>query len=248
MIEVQKDGRVLMVKLNQPPVNVLDTAICKELSRQLGEYARDESLAAVILSGAGKCFSAGASVEEHRREYAEEMVTALTQACRRIAEMPVPVIAQVHGFCFGGAFELVMHCDFVEADPSAVFGVPEITLAFFPPLACSALPGIVGRQNAAQMIFTGDSVDAERALAMGIVQKIRPTAEWEKLIRRFNNTSAPVLRIAKEALRLALDEPQDRFAEDITQYLFLQKLYDVEDLNEGIACFMEKRKPQWQHR
>jgi cyclohexa-1,5-dienecarbonyl-CoA hydratase len=247
MINIERDERVLQIKLDLPPLNVLDTALCNELTSRLKEHSKDETLAAVVISGSGKCFSSGASVEEHKREYAADMVNALADCCEAIAGMPVPVVAQVHGFCFGGAFELVMYCDFVIADPGASFGVPEVTLAFFPPLACSALPGIVGRQNAAHLVFSGARVDAKRAMDMGIVQEITEQADWGKMVKRFNRTSAPVLRLAKEALAQGINSPEDRFARAITRDLFLDKLYRLEDVNEGIASFTEKRKPQWRH-
>jgi cyclohexa-1,5-dienecarbonyl-CoA hydratase len=241
-------NRVLHLKISLPPVNVIDTATCIELAQKLNEAANDDTISAVLLSGEGKCFSAGASVEEHKQEFAADMVAALTDACKALYNMPVPTVAMVHGFCFGGGLELALFCDFVVADPSAQLGVPEITLAFFPPLACSALPAIIGRQNAAHLIFTGEAVDAERALAMGLVQKIVPQEEWGKVARRFNKTSIPVLRLAKEAFHKGLESPADLFAGEISRNLFLDRLYKTEDVNEGIASFAEKRKPVWKHR
>jgi cyclohexa-1,5-dienecarbonyl-CoA hydratase len=248
MIEAEKIERVLHLKLNIPPVNVIDTAACKELCEKLKEAAADRSLAAVLLSGAGKCFSAGASVDEHEEKPAAEMLPAFADACRALYEMPVPTVALVHGFCFGGALELVMYADFVVADPSAKFSVPEITLAFFPPLACLALPGIVGRQNAAHLIFSGEAIDADRAYTMGLVQKIAPQVEWDKITGRFNKTSAPVLRLTKEAFKQGLKSPADEVHGRIVKDLFLDRLYKIEDVNEGIASFREKRKPEWKHR
>ena len=248
MIKVERDERVLHLKLNVPPVNVIDTAACKELTEKLKETASDETIAAVILSGEGKCFSAGASVEEHAETPAKEMIPAFTGACRALYQLPMPSVALVHGFCFGGALELVMYADFVIADPSAKFSVPEISLAFFPPLACLALPGIVGRQNAAHLIFSGETVDAERALTMGLAQQILEQSQWEKIPRRFNRISTPVLRLAKEAFKAGLKTPPDEFDGRIVNDLFLNRLYKIEDVNEGIASFGEKRKPQWKHR
>lgn len=248
MILAEKNERVLHLKLNIPPVNVIDTAACNELSEKLKEASRDETIAAVLLSGEGKCFSAGASVEEHREEPAKDMIPAFADACQALYQVPVPTVALVHGFCFGGGFELVMYADFITADPSAQFAVPEIKLAFFPPLACTALPGIVGRQNAAHLIFTGDTIDAQRALAMGLVQQIVEQSEWEKITKRFNKTSAPVLRLAKEAFKKGLKTPVDELQGDIVKDLFLDRLYKIEDVNEGISSFTEKRKPEWKHR
>lgn len=248
MIKVEKNERILYLKLSIPPVNVIDTAACKELTEKLKEAANDTSIAAVLLSGEGKCFSAGASVDEHEEKLAREMIFSFTDACKSLYEMPVPTAALVHGFCFGGAFELVMYADFIVADPSAKFGVPEITLAFFPPVACSALPGIVGRQNAAHLIFTGETIDAERALSMGIAQQIIEQSQWEKIARRFNKTSASALRLAKEAFKKGLNTPLDQFQGHIVKDLFLDRLYKIEDVNEGITSFREKRKPEWKHR
>lgn len=247
MIESERKERVLHLKLNIPPVNVIDTAACKELAEKLKEAAADETIAAILLSGEGKCFSAGASVEEHGEKLAKEMIPAFTGACKALYEMPVPTVALVHGFCFGGGFELILYADFIVADPTASFAVPEIKLAFFPPLACSALSGIVGRQNAAHLIFTGDTIDAERALSIGLVQKIVEQSGWDDLAKRFNKTSAPVLRLAKEAFKLGLKTPVEETDGKIVKDLFLERLYKIEDVKEGIASFAEKRKPSWKH-
>ncbi len=248
MILLEKNERVLDVKLNIPPVNVVDTAGCKALAEKLKEAAKDETIAAVLLSGEGKCFSAGASVEEHKKEPAQEMIPAFAAACQALYDMPVPTVALVHGFCFGGGFELALYADFIVADPGASFAVPEVKLAFFPPLACSALPGIVGRQNAAHMIFTGDTIDAQRAHTIGLVQQIVEQAEWGKIAKKFNRSSAPVLRLAKKALRAGLETPVKNVDSPITNDLFLKQLYEIEDVNEGITSFAEKRKPDWKHK
>jgi cyclohexa-1,5-dienecarbonyl-CoA hydratase len=248
MIESERKERVLHLKINIPPVNVIDTAACSELSAKLKEAAADESIAAVLLSGAGKCFSAGASVEEHEEKLAKTMIPAFSGVCKALYEMPMPTAALVHGFCFGGGFELAMYADFIIADATARFAVPEIKLAFFPPLACSALPGIVGRQNAAHLIFTGDAVDARRAYEMGLVQAIVEQSAWENIANRFNKTSAPVLRLAKEAFRQGIKTPVEETDGKIAKDLFLNRLYRIEDVKEGIASFAEKRKPAWKHK
>jgi cyclohexa-1,5-dienecarbonyl-CoA hydratase len=175
------------------------------------------------------------------------MLGAFAEACQALYDLPVPTVALVHGFCFGGGLELVLYCDYIIADPSAKFGVPEITLAFFPPMACAALAGIVGRQNAGHLIFTGESIKAERAHAIGLVQEISEQSAWTDVISRFNKTSAPVLRLAKEAFKLGLRTPLDESFGPLKD-LFLNRLYEIEDVSEGISSFNEKRKPQWKHR
>lgn len=248
MLVVEKKQRVLHLKVNIPPVNVLDTAGCRELAETLNEAVKDNTLAAVLLSGEGKCFSAGASVEEHKKEHADHMIGAFVEVCEILNEMPCPTAALVHGFCFGGAMELAMYCDFIVADPSAKFAVPEISLAFFPPFACSALHGIVGRQNAAHLIFTGETIDAERAFNIGLVQKIVEQSAWDELVQKFNNLSAPVLRLAKKSFRQGLKTPLEKVHGPIINEFFLDQLYEIEDVAEGIKSFGEKRKPEWEHK
>lgn len=247
MIDVLRRERVVHLVINAPPVNVLDAAILGELVERLGELESDESLAAVVLSGDGRCFSAGASVAEHRQDQAEGMLTALSRACLALPAFPAPVIAAVHGACLGGAMELISFCDFVIAAPDALLGQPEIKLAFFPPVACHKLPRLTGFQNAAYTILSGENLTADQALAMGLVQKILPKDEWAEIDNLFNGLSAPVLRITKQALAESVDQ---RSAErlEVFNELFLSKLYGLEDVAEGIQSFEERRRPEWKHR
>jgi cyclohexa-1,5-dienecarbonyl-CoA hydratase len=247
MISTEKIDRVLHLKINIPTLNVIDIETCNQLADNLKKAAQDPSLSCVMISGEGKCFSAGASVEDHEETKARDMISAFVNACRAILEHPVPVVALVHGFCFGGGLELVMYCDFVVADPDSKFGVPEIKLAFFPPFACSILEGIVGRQNASYLIYTGDTISASDSHRMGLVQRVLAQPEWNQMTSQFNGLSNPVLRLAKKALKLgqktAVEEAFDAIAND----LFINDLYKIEDVREGIASFREKRKAQWKH-
>jgi enoyl-CoA hydratase/carnithine racemase len=233
MIDVVRRERVVHLVINAPPVNVLDAAILGGLVERLGELETDDTVAAVVLSGEGRCFSAGASVVEHKQEQADGMLTALNAACLALPVFPAPVIAAVHGVCLGGAMELISFCDFVVAAPDAVFGQPEIKLAFLPPVACHQLPRLIGPQNAAYAVLSGDNIDAERAQAMGLVQKILPKDEWGEIDDLFNGLSAPVLRITKQALAKSMTEGAAE---------------RLEDVSEGIKSFEERRPPEWKHR
>ena len=245
MITATTDERVLLLTLEIPPVNVLDTAALTELSQQLA--ALDDGISAVILRGAGKCFSAGASVEEHQQALAGDMLGALGAAGVALANAPVPTLAQIHGSCLGGALELVLFCHYIIADPDATFAVPEIQLAFFPPLACYQLARLVGRQNAAHLILTGASVGAQRARELGLVQEILAQDDWGKTVTRLNRLSLPVVRLAKQAFLLGSGEADAGALAELNE-LFLTRLYQTEDVHEGIASFTEKRKPTWKHR
>ena len=247
MINVEQRERVVHMMIDAPPVNVLDAAILGELVERLGELEANETLAAVVLSGDGKCFSAGASVAEHKQEQAEGMVTGLAEACLALPAFPAPVIAAVHGACLGGAMELISFCDFVVAAPDAIFGQPEIKLAFFPPVALHQLPLLTGYQNAAYTILSGENLPADRAQSMGLVQKILPKDQWGEIDDLFNGLSAPVLRITKQALARSLTEGcEERL--DHFKALFMSELYRLEDVTEGIESFEERRPPEWKHR
>lgn len=243
MINVTRNERVVTVAIDCPPVNVLGAKALNELNGELQELVADDSIAAVLLMGAGRCFSAGASVEDHEKERAPGMIAALTDVCQTLAELPMATVALVHGPCMGGGLEVALFCDFIVADPGAKFGVPEITLAFFPPFACYQLPKLTGRQNANYLALTGETIDVPAAQAMGLVQKVSEKDEWGRVEKRFNRLSLPVLRMTKQALRKGLTEGLEAQTD-----LFLGPLYEIEDLKEGIASFAEKRRPEWKHR
>lgn len=247
MIDVVRRERVVHLLINAPPVNVLDAATLRELVVRLGELESDDSIAAVVVSGEGRCFSAGAAVADHKQDQAEGMLTALAEGCKALAEFPAPVVAAVHGACLGGALELASYCDFVVAAPDAVLGQPEIKLAFFPPVACHRLPRLTGYQNAAFTILSGENLTGDQAMAMGLVQKILPKDEWTEIDDLFNGLSAPVLRVTKHALIESLDEQSAERLEFFKE-MFMAKLYELEDVAEGIASFEERRRPEWKHR
>ena len=247
MIDVVRRERVVHLVINAPPVNVLDGAILTELVERLGKLESDDTVAAVVLSGEGRCFSAGASVAEHKQDQAEGMLTALNEACLALPAFPAPVVAAVHGACLGGAMELISYCDFVVAAPDSTLGQPEIKLAFLPPVACHKLPRLTGFQNAAYTILTGENLTADQALMMGLVQKILPREEWNEIDDLFNGLSAPVLRITKQALAASNDERREEQLDGFKK-LFLSKLYELEDVTEGIASFEERRAPEWKHK
>lgn len=247
VISELRNERVVHLTIDSPPVNVLDAANLKELVDLLGALTGDETVAAVVLSGEGKCFSAGASVAEHKPEQAKGMLSALSEACLALPAFPAPVIAAVHGACLGGAMELISFCDFVVAAPDAVFGQPEIKLAFFPPVAVHRLPRLTGYQNAAFSIMSGDNLPAERALQMGLVQRILPKDDWNELDVQFNGLSTPVLRLTKSAMARGVSKDNSEPLASSNR-LFMSELYRLKDVEEGIRSFEERRAPVWEHR
>jgi cyclohexa-1,5-dienecarbonyl-CoA hydratase len=203
----------------------------------------------LILEGEGSHFSAGADVGEHRSPEFRSMIPEFIDTVLAIARFPVPVIAVVRGRCLGGGFEVAQAADLIVAGESATFGQPEILLGVMAPAACALLPGLVPRALAAEMLFTGDPIDARRAFAAGLVARVAPDErardEAVALAARMARHSAAALRSTKRALLLggAAREAALRAAWAV----YTNELMETRDANEGLAAFVEKRRPVWSH-
>jgi cyclohexa-1,5-dienecarbonyl-CoA hydratase len=166
-------------------------------------------------------------------------------------EVGKPVISVVNGPAIGGGAELAIFGDLVIATPKARFAQPEITIGVFPPLASTILPYLVGPKVALEIILTGEAVSAERALELGLVNRLVPEAQLEKsveeLLSRMSAHSGPVLTMAKKAILggmgLSLREGLKQ-----SMAIFLNELYRLEDSQEGLRALVEKRKPNWKNR
>lgn len=246
MIEIQKDDGLTWVTLNNPPLNILNIALLEDLSQRLSELSEDDGMGALILQGKGKCFSAGASVDEHQREMVQKLIRLLHQVAHQLWTFPALVVACLHNHCLGGGLELALAADWIMADPGAQLGQPEIKLAFFPPLSSALLPSILGTFNAFELISTGRTLSAEEAHAKGLVSRIVPKENWEEDLSKLKKLSRPVLRLTKKVMLLQKPWPEKVLEKN--ERLFLEDLYKLEDVEEGIRAFMEKRAPQWKHR
>jgi cyclohexa-1,5-dienecarbonyl-CoA hydratase len=240
-------GRVV---LDYPPLNILTRAALAELRASLARLAEEPELRAVLLTATGKHFSAGADVGEHLPPGYVELIPEFLDTVADIAGFPVPVVAAVRGRCLGGGFELVLGADMIVAGDSAVFGQPEIMLGVLPPATCVLLPKLASPSLAAEVVFTGDVLDADRALSTGIVNRVVPDAdvetEAEDLARRMTRHSAAALRVGKRMLR---GDPGDLRAElREAGRLYDEELMATADAVEGLTAFLEKRKPEWTHR
>jgi cyclohexa-1,5-dienecarbonyl-CoA hydratase len=242
-----QDGALWRVSLNAPKGNVLDAAMTAELTDLFVAAAAEPRLKAVVLTAEGKHFSFGASVEEHRADQVAGMLAGFHGLFRAIAASGVPVIAAVRGHCLGGGLELVSFCQRVFAHPEACFGQPEIALGVFAPVASAILADRVGRGAADDLLLTGRVAKADEAREMGLVDQLSDTPEalaldWaeEHLLPR----SAASLRFATRAARLGFMQRFDREIAELER-LYLDELMATHDANEGIAAFLEKRKPTW---
>jgi cyclohexa-1,5-dienecarbonyl-CoA hydratase len=237
-----EDG-IARLTLSHPPLNILTRAVMATIREQIGILASERSLRVLVFQGEGKHFSAGADVAEHLPPDYEAMIPEFLDTIATIDNFPLPVIAAVRGRCLGGGFELVQPADFVIAGEGAKFGQPEIMLGVFPPAACVLLPRLATRSTAAEIVLTGDTIDAAEAHRRGLVWKVVADdcveAEAGQLAERIARHSAAALRLSKRALKTRQLSDAGR--------IYTDALMRTADAAEGLRAFTEKRKPAWSH-
>ena len=244
--ETALDGHVLRIVLDRPKGNVIDRAMMAAIGSALGAEVTPHTRL-VVFEGAGKHFSFGASVEEHRPDQAADMLRDFHGLFRRLADVAVPTCAVVRGQCLGGGLELAAWCTWVVAEPGARLGQPEIRLAVFPPMASVLLPWRAGGLAALDLCVSGRSVTAEEAHRLGIVNAVTedPEAWWTNLVREhLAATSAASLRFAERAARMDLLARIERDLPRLER-LYLDDLMRLHDAVEGIEAFIERRRPEY---
>jgi enoyl-CoA hydratase len=247
------DG-VALVTLDRPEVlNALDYQTLGELVEALEALDRDESVRCVVLTGAGdRAFAAGADIKEMADATPVTMSVANNFArWERLRRIRVPIIAAVRGFALGGGCELAMACDMVVAADDATFGQPEIKLGVMPGAGgTQRLTRALGKAKAMEMILTGRNVSAAEAYERGLVSRLvaREATVPEALALASEIAALPPLavRAAKEAVNRAYELSLEAGLEFERRNFFL--LFASEDQREGMAAFIEKRKPTWKGR
>ncbi len=252
-ISVETRGKVGVITLDRPQaLNALNGALIAELGQALDEYEADMSIGAIVLTGGGKAFAAGADIKEMQdKSYMDAYFSDFIGPWERLAHCRKPVIAAVAGYALGGGCELAMMCDIVVAADNARFGQPEIKLGTFPGSGgTQRLPRAVGKAKAMDMILTARMMDAEEAERAGLVSRVVPLAALMDTAMEIAATiaemSLPAVTMAKEAVNRAFDTP---LAEGV---LFERRLFystfALEDRSEGMAAFVEKRAPAFKNR
>jgi cyclohexa-1,5-dienecarbonyl-CoA hydratase len=247
--EVDERDGASWLTLRRPPVNVLDVATVREMRRALKDLpTRHDLKVLVIRSGLPGTFSAGTDVSDHRRERVGQMLGAFHRLIVFLDQIPQATLAAVDGRCLGGGCELALSCDVVLATPRASFALPEIDLGCFPPVAAVTLPRLAGR-TAHEMVLLGEPLSAEEALSRGLVNRVvedvaAATADW---VSRLAAKSGSALALARRALRQGA---RGSLAKALarTERTYVEELTRTRDSEEGIAAFLEKRRPRWTDR
>lgn len=247
-VRLREEGGVVRLVLDAPPLNVLDLDGLGELEAALEDVAASEEVRVLCLEGEGKAFCAGVSVEDHLPGRAEATIEGFGRVVEGLLDLPVPAVAAVAGPALGGGCELVAACDVALAAEGATLGQPEIRLGVFPPAATALLPRLVGRGRALEMILTGRTLDAAEAREAGLVDRVFPEEDFgeevDAVLDRIAGLSRPVVRMAKRATAAATEQPL-REALRGAERLYLEELMELEDPEEGLRAFLEKREPAW---
>jgi enoyl-CoA hydratase len=253
-ILVETRGRTGLIRLNRPKqLNALNDALMNELGQALRAFDADDAIGAIVVTGNDKAFAAGADIGVmkdwgYMDVYKGDYISRNWEALKSVRK---PVIAAVAGFALGGGCELAMMCDMLIAADTARFGQPEIKLGVIPGAGgTQRLPRAVGKAKAMDLILTGRMMDAQEAERAGLVSRV---VAADKLLEealaaaaQIAEFSLPSVMMAKEAVNRAYEAP---LGEGILfERRLFHALFGTEDQKEGMAAFVEKRKPKFRHR
>ena len=248
----ERNENYAKIIINRPEVmNALNLKVREEIMDALSQAEKDDGVRALVLTGAGeKAFSAGADIKMFQTMtpfLAKEYLKISKGASNKIENYPKPVIAAVNGYAIGGGLELAMSCDIIIASDNAKFGQGEINVGIIPGVGgTQRLPRMVGIKRAKEMIFTGDLIDAKKALEIGLVNQVVPQSELlksvENLVSKIALKSPLILRLAKEALNRSSAGLKDGLDYESTLFSLC---FSSKDQKEGASAFLEKRKPNF---
>lgn len=251
-IQTETHRRVALVRLHRPEaLNALNAQLIAELDTALAGFEADDGIGCVVITGSEKAFAAGADIKEMRDKTA---VTAYLEdflgRWDTVARARKPIIAAVCGFALGGGCELAMMCDFIIAADSASFGQPEIRLGIIPGAGgTQRLTRAIGKAKAMDLVLTGRMMSAEEAERSGLVARVVPAAD---LLPEALKTAAAIAAMSLPAVLTAKEAINQAFETTLAQGVKYERrafyaLFATADQKEGMAAFIEKRKPDFRH-
>ncbi|WP_191244653.1 enoyl-CoA hydratase/isomerase family protein [Amycolatopsis deserti] len=240
-VDVEVEGAVATIRMDRPPLNVLNLELLNSLREAAEEIAARQEIKAVVLYGGPEVFSAGADIRELEQltdEEAPEHAKAMQDAVMSVAHLPVPVIAAIRGAAVGGGCELALAADFRVCADSSVIGLPEILLGVIPTGGgTQRLTAVVGLPKAKEIVYSGRALDAEEAREIGLADRVvadgEVLAEAKRWAARYENSSATGLRAAKAALEYGQD---DGLAVELENFV---ESFRAPDRTIGMRSFFE---------
>ena len=250
-IVVDEKDLIGRITFNKPPLNVLNIEMMKEINQALKDF-RNKNLKVLIINANGKAFSAGVDVSDHTKEKVNEMIQIFHEIFTNLHKINAPTVALVNGSALGGGCEVATFCDIVIASEKSKFGQPEIKVGVLPPVAAAIFPKLMWSKKALELIVTGDVISADEAKELGLVNHIIPVENFEVEAEKFiteklASNSAVVLQLTKRAF---MEGATQNYGEAIKKIedIYLNELMKTNDANEGLAAFLEKRRPIWKNK
>jgi len=253
ILQIEKKDQIALVTISRPKaMNALNTRFFDEMDQAVASFKEDAELRAIIITGDGKAFVAGADIAEMQNKTSEEGSDFSRKGQNTFASfagLNVPVIAAINGFALGGGLELAMGADFRIASTKAKFGQPEVNLGLIPGFAgTQRLSRLVGLADALYLLMSADMIGAEEALRIGLVQKVVEPEELldtcmkiaQNIASKGPQAVAKVKEVTHQGMNMTLEEGSELEAQQFGT-LFGK---DSEG-EEGMKAFLEKRKPEW---
>ena len=251
LVRVEMKKGCAWVTLDRPPLNLIVPDLIVELRAAFDALAHDPSVRVAVMTGAGRAFSAGMQVQVLRDLTpltAKSLITSLHDAIHAVHDAPVPTLAMVNGPCLGAGFELAMACDLRVAAAGAQLGLPEVKVGAPSVIEAALLPALVGPGRAAEMLLTGESVEAEQALEWGLVNRVAPPDKLEvvtaELVEKILACAPPAIRLQKE-LMVRWRNTDLASAVRLGINAFAQN-YTTGEAREAALAFLEKRPPRFE--
>jgi enoyl-CoA hydratase len=253
LVQEQYEPRVALIQLNRPKeLNALNSHLMRELRDALHELDGNDEVRTIIITGNDRAFAAGADIKQMAEQSSIDMLLAdQFSTWDQIRRTKKPVIAAVSGFCLGGGCELAMTCDMIIASETARFGQPEIKIGVMPGAGgTQRLTRAIGKAKTMEMVLTGRFLTAEEALDLKLVNNVLPVEvylrEAVKLAAEIAQMSPIAAQLAKEAVNRAFESHLDEGLQFERKNFYL--CFSSEDQKEGMAAFIEKRKPAFKGR
>jgi len=249
-VRVEERQGCAWVILDRPPLNLIVPEMIDGLTAAFAALGRDPRVRAAVITGAGRATTAGMQLQFLQglgAAQARAFITTLHEAIHAAHDAPFPTVCMVNGACLGAGFELAMACDVRTAAAGALLGLPEVRVGVPSVIEAALLPALIGPGRAAELLLTGDSITAETALAWGLVNRVAPAAELERvtmdLVGRIVECAPGAIRLQKELiirwrnadLRTAIEAGIDAFA----------RASATDEPREAMRAFLEKRKPRF---
>ena len=255
-ILVKKEGKVVTITLNRPQsLNFLDPIMAQELERALGDAEKDESVGAVVITGAGRAFSAGGDVkfmkEDHTAYEFYQRMEYITRFIWTMISLPKPIIASVNGPAVGGGCSIALAADMILASETATFAEVFVRIGLIPDCGgIFLLSRRIGLTRAKDLVLTGRTIDAREAERMGMINRVVPAEalqeETRKMALQLSNGPTMAMGIAKRLLNQSYESDFDTLLRLENSHQALLRL--TEDHREGVKAFFEKRKPEFKGR